>query len=696
MASIEATGRVSGGKQRAGTDIFARASSGSASAPHLTYRPEIDGLRAVAVLAVVLYHFGVPGLGGGFVGVDVFFVISGFLIGGLLWKELDETGRISLGRFYLRRIRRLAPAYLVMAAVTSVAAWAILLPFEFREFGKHLIAATIWLSNVQFWREAGYFDVAAETKVLLHTWSLSVEEQFYIVLPLTLLLMRPSRRVTVALLVASWAASALACILLTPSQPVATFFLFPFRAWELLTGVLLALWLRGGRVPVSPVLAPLGLALILGSLVAVRAGGFPGWQALFPVAGSAMLLAGVGQPGVVNRVLSLPPIVFVGLISYSLYLWHWPVLVLSRYWRDGYSGAVEAALWLGLAVVLSVLSWAFVERPVRRTATIAPRRIVIGAASAGIALVLFGGLGFLREGLPGRFDERARAHIAASQDFLQDWSRCNVPEDGAFSGIEICRIGPDAPPEVVIWGDSHLRALMNGLGLAAMEAQTPGWIIWRAGCPPLFGLEKRETAATPAQDAECTAANDRLRDAFQTLDSAERILLVGRWTYYAEGAGIGLDAENRITLTPAPGSGHAAQDQAALFSEAIADTTAILNETFDEVHIARQIAEIPRYDSRDVARGLVHGRLNTLDVAALTAVGEEALAARVANAELPIYALHVEGKARFVDTWPPLCPERCSVLISGKPVYFDNNHLTNAGAVAIRHLFLPFLSGQEP
>jgi len=670
--------------------------SGGPSAPHLAYRPEIDGLRAVAVLAVVLYHFGVPGLGGGFVGVDVFFVISGFLIGGLLWKELDETGRISLGRFYLRRIRRLAPAFIAMAIVTAVAAWLILLPFEFREFGKHLIAATIWLSNVQFWREAGYFDVAAESKVLLHTWSLSVEEQFYIVLPLTLLVLRFSRNVTTGLLVVAWLASAFACIALTPSQPVATFFLFPFRAWELLTGVLLALWLRGGRGPVPAAFGPIGLALILASILLVRPEGFPGWQALVPVAGTAMLLAGAGSGGLVNRLLSQPPAVFVGLISYSLYLWHWPVLVLSRYWRDGYSGPMETVQWLGLSVILATLSWAFVERPLRQTVAIPPLRFVSGAAMASLGLIAFGAAAFVRDGLPGRFDERARAHIAASQDFLQDWSRCSVPEDGPFAGIEICRIGPDGPPEVVIWGDSHLRALMNGLGLAALEAETPGWIIWRAGCPPLFGIEKEETAATPEQNAQCRAANDQLDAAFRTLDSAERILLVARWSYYAEGTGIGRDAHNLISMWPAPNSAYEAADQARLFGDAITATVDILGESFSEVHIARQVAEIPDYDSRDIARGLVHGRIDELEVSALSAVGEERLAARVADAEFPIYAIHLSGNAQLIDTWPPLCPERCSIMISGKPVYFDNNHLTNAGALAIRDLFLPFLTGQRP
>lgn len=650
--------------------------------------------------AVVLYHFGVPGLGGGFVGVDVFFVISGFLIGGLLFKELDETGRISLGRFYLRRIRRLAPAYLLMASVTSVAAWAILLPYEFREFGKHLIAATAWLSNVQFWREAGYFDAAADAKVLLHTWSLSVEEQFYIFLPLTLVLLRFSRTFTVAALTVIWAASALACVALTPSQPVAAFFLFPFRAWELLTGVLLALWLgpgartRGREVPprLVPWLGPAGLALVVMSLFVVSPDGFPGWQSVAPVAGTAMVLAGAGHPGAVNRVLALPPMVFTGLISYALYLWHWPVLVLSRYWRDGYSGPAETAAWLALAVLLAVLSWALVERPLRRARTVPPARFVGAGAAAALVLIAFGALGYVRDGIPGRFDDRARAYIAASQDFLQDWSRCSTPGTGPFAGIETCAIGPDGPPEVVIWGDSHLRALMNGLALAALEADTPGLLIWRAGCPPLFDIVKNESAATPAQDAACRSANAQLEAAFDTLDAADRILLVGRWTYYAEGAGTGHDAHNTITLRPAQDATDAPQAQ--VFANALASTIDRLAQDFASIHIARQVPEIPRFDSRELAKGLAHGRLTASEVTARTAADPDALAARTAAAQAAIDALAPSGGVDIIDTWSALCNTRCSALMSGHPIYFDNNHLTNAGALAIRHLFLPFLSGR--
>ncbi len=658
------------------------------------YLPGIDGLRAVAVLAVVLYHFGLP-LPGGFVGVDVFFVISGFLIGGLLWRERRTTGRIALGAFWLRRVRRLAPAYFAMAAVSALAAWFILLPFEFREFGKSLIAATLWLSNVQFWREAGYFDIGSDSKVLLHTWSLSVEEQFYVVLPLFVAAVGFWRRGLTGLLVVCWGASLVACIALTPSDPVATFFLFPFRAWELLTGVLLAIWLQSGTRIVPAWVPDLGLGLILAAVFLVSAAGFPGWQAAVPVAGAAMMLAGQNSGAGSVVVLSHRVPVFIGLISYSLYLWHWPVRVLSGYLRGGEPAWWEAALWLALAVVLAILGWALVERPLRR-ARIAPRRFVGGTALAGAAMLAMGAVVFVRDGMPGRFSPMVQGHIAASQDFLQDWSRCSVAADGPLAGIETCAIGPDGPPRVLIWGDSHLRALMDGLGAAALDAGTPGIIVWHAGCPPLFGLRKTESAATRAQDAACYDATQILRQGAGRIDSLERVLLVARWSYYAKGTGIGTDADNRIDIRADDTGGYVADTRAGLYAEALRATVAELTAAVGPVTVLRQIPEVPGYASRDIARALAHGRLTEATVGPYLSVVPEVLAARVMDAEAPQFALVGEGAITLIDPWPIVCQDRCSVMRAGRPLYFDNNHLTNAGAAALRPLFMPFLTGTAP
>jgi peptidoglycan/LPS O-acetylase OafA/YrhL len=666
----------------------------SAAAP---YRPEIDGLRAIAVLSVLLYHGALfhpalPRLGGGFTGVDIFFVISGFLIGGILWRDIRETGRIRLARFYLRRIKRLAPAYFAMVAAVLVVGWLILLPFEFREFGKSLIAATVYLSNIHFHREAGYFDGLSEEKPLLHTWSLAVEEQFYIVLPFLMLALLRWRASLPVVLGALALVSLAACLWLTRAMPSATFYLFPFRAWELLAGVLLAIagQERGWRFALHPALSWAGLALIAASVTLIRPEGFPGWQALGPVLGTALILANGRDANPVNRALAHPAPVFIGLISYSLYLWHWPVLVLSTYWRGGGGGAAEAAGWLALAFVLATLSWRYVERPVRQMPGGA-RALLAGTVLASGALLALGAVLWRGDGLPARFAPEYRTHIAASGDFNQDWSRCTWPASGPFAGVETCPIGPDGAPRVLIWGDSHLRAMKEGLEAAARHANTPALILWHAGCPPLFGLSKTESAATPAQDAACTRANRVIRDAVARVEGIEALLLVGRWRYYAEGHGVGRDAHNRITLAPLPASDLPEGPQQALYAEALSRTVAEVAAHIPRIHILRQPPEMPEYDSRHIARALVHGRDPGAGVLGLPRAEAEA---RAAPAEAPIRALAQAGKVEVIDPWPRLCDAaRCSVMQGGEALYFDNNHLTNRGARSLADLFAPVFGG---
>ena len=649
------------------------------------YRPEIDGLRMIAVVAVVLYHFGMPGLSSGFAGVDVFFVISGYLIGGMLWRETRATGRISLAWFYIRRVKRLAPAFFAMALAASVTAWFVLLPFEFREFGKSLIAATVYLSNVLFFRGAGYFDTAAESKVLLHTWSLSVEEQFYIFLPLALLLLARWPRVFIGTLWLCFTVSLAASVWFTPSHQTATFYLFPFRTWELLAGVLLAIW-SYGRAPfrAGAWISWLGLGLVIASLIFIDAArGFPGWQVIFPVLGTMLLLVNGQARNMVNGVLSMRGPVFFGKISYSLYLWHWPVFVLSYYWRGSYAGWWEALAWICVSLALAWLSWRYVETPFRR---MEPRGwAVLGALALPSATALgFGALAYVKDGLPTRFDLKTQSHIQASGDFLQDFSRCYVPSNGAFEGVELCPIGPEGAPQVLIWGDSHVRAFKEGLEQAAWDAATPALIIWHAGCAPLFGVTKTESYATPAQDAACTRDKAVIARDIATLETVRDVLLVGRWSYYASGRGVGLDAENTITL-----EGYGKSDNAAVLRAGLAASLPILQAQFGRVHVLEQMPELPHYDSREAARLLAHGRASEDDIAARSTVMRAKAEARYAQAR------EAMGAAPVIKMWDAVCTsETCSALQGTESWYFDNNHITNTAAEAMAARFSPFFEGR--
>lgn len=341
----------------------------------LQYRPDIEGLRAVAILLVVAAHAHVPGLAGGFIGVDVFFVLSGYLISSLLRKELESTGRIDFMAFYARRLRRLGPALVTVVAVTCVMALAVLPPVELRGQLASAGTALAWVSNIYFtFSGHGYFDATSETNLFLHTWSLGVEEQFYLAWPLLMLLaFKRQTLVMCAILIASL----IACIYVTSKNPNFAFYMTPTRAWQFAFGALMV----GRKFPA--IAGVVGLGLILGSsLVFDSSTTYPGLQALAPTLGAAMILASEGR---VSSFLAIGPLQSIGRVSYSWYLWHWPVLLLgpallpSTPWR-------QAAL-VATSFALAACSFHFIERPIRRNTRIIqpPRTFVLGSIAALLA-----------------------------------------------------------------------------------------------------------------------------------------------------------------------------------------------------------------------------------------------------------------------------------------------------------------------
>lgn len=345
--------------------------AGGKGTDSMKYRADIDGLRSVAVLPVVLYHAGFHGLSGGFVGVDVFFVISGFLITTIIAGEIAQ-GRFSLVRFYEKRARRILPALTVVVLSCFAVGWFVLLPEEFRDLGQSALATALFLSNAYFNMTLDYFGQSAEFAPLLHTWSLAVEEQFYLFFPplLMLLALRPSWRLSWVVAVLS-VLSFVAAVVMLPMQPDWVFYQIFFRAWELGAGALLALtaFAPPTRRATRELLGCVGLAGILLPVTLYDATtSFPGAAAVPPVLGATLLIwiGAKGGGSTVNRLLGWQPLVWIGLISYSLYLWHWPILAYMRITLG------TAVLPLGLSVaavvasiVMAWLSWRFVERPFR-------------------------------------------------------------------------------------------------------------------------------------------------------------------------------------------------------------------------------------------------------------------------------------------------------------------------------------------
>ncbi|MEX2468298.1 MAG: acyltransferase, partial [Pseudohongiellaceae bacterium] len=331
------------------------------------YRREVDGLRAVAVIPVIFFHAGFELFQGGYVGVDVFFVISGYLITALILKEKEE-GRFSLLEFYERRVRRIIPALflVMMCCIPFAVLW--MAPEQLKAFSQSVLAMSLFASNILFWRESGYFDTAAEEKPLLHTWSLAVEEQYYLFFPLFIMLFWFLGRGGLARLTA---AVAFISLLLAEYgwryEPDANFYLLPTRAWELFVGALCAFYSFGKAPRNSEPLALLGLAgILLAIFFYSEATPFPSVYALAPVLGAALIILYGGQATVVGRLLSTPLPVAIGLISYSAYLWHQPLFAFARIRSPGDPGVSLMLALSGASLLLATLSWRYVEIPFRR------------------------------------------------------------------------------------------------------------------------------------------------------------------------------------------------------------------------------------------------------------------------------------------------------------------------------------------
>lgn len=479
------------------------------------YRADIDGLRAIAVAAVVGYHYGLPYLTGGYVGVDVFFVISGALITGMIAPEIDAR-RFSFQRFYQRRIRRIAPAYYVMLAVCAVAGILMLLPSDLRRLGRSVGYAAAFLSNIQFYGIAEtYFDAGTlASQPLLHCWSLGVEAQFYLVYPALLIAarrLRLSAPVAIAvLLVLSLGLS----LVLVPHRPSAAFYLLPPRAWELLLGALLPLLPAGAALP-----AALRSVLRLGGLAAIAACAllydvhtpFPGLAALPPCLGAAaIILAGVGEGGAaVGPVLGWlrsPPMVALGRVSYSLYLWHWPVLVLARYAEPAELGWAERLTLFAVAAVLSVLSYRFVEKPIHdRRRLRDARRLWITSGAGLLGLLALGqvldlvGRGILPLApLPPAVLQRAQGEF--------DRVDADCPVNGEPQHFP-CRLGAAAAaPDVVLWGNSYGGMWTPGLDTALARRGKAGVAFLKPRCPPMAIPLPAELERCRDFDADALAA----------------------------------------------------------------------------------------------------------------------------------------------------------------------------------------------
>ncbi|MDB5505947.1 MAG: hypothetical protein JWR75_585 [Devosia sp.] len=611
------------------------------------HRKDIDGLRAVSVLAVILYHFGF-GLPGGFVGVDVFFVISGYLITSIIYREM-ANGRFSIAGFYDRRIRRILPATLFVILCTLVAGYFILLPADYAGLGSSAVAASVGASNIFFWlNTGGYFDEATDLLPLLHTWSLGVEEQFYLLWPLCLLLIfrifGSNRLWPLLFLTAVLVASLAASIIITPTDQPQAFYLLHSRAWELALGGLLV-FLPALRPRLISELAPLvGLGLIAAALTLFTSETpFPSYSALLPCVGAALILWPADRQSLGSRLLSLPPLPFIGAISFSAYLWHWPLLVMYRHYGSTELPAQGERLALAVATLgVAAASWKWIERPFRSWRPKFRVSIIGGIAAA---LVVAGG-GFIIS-----YSGGAPFRLSAQALYYQSFTGKIEPspgKDACFLRQSFTDFDPTAcllptmadKINVLLIGDSHsamyakaLRELGDGISVSQATA---------SGCTPVIPLTGAD---------RCTGLLKGIFDRSIGVEHYDVVIVAARW--------------GRADIAKLPETISALKtlgDRVFLIGRVVEYTSPLVDLLTKSVLSGNQQAIALSSKYKDMKK--LDGRF----VKALKGTGVTYLSS--------IDAICPGGKCEYVTP-------------TGEPFQFDYGHLTTAGAgVVLRRLGL--------
>jgi peptidoglycan/LPS O-acetylase OafA/YrhL len=523
------------------------------------YREDIDWLRAIAVLSVVAFHFEAPAIFGGFVGVDIFFVISGYLITGIIQSEIRD-GTFSFARFYERRVRRLLPALYAMVAVTAIPSFHYLLTSERREFFRSVAAVVTFTSNFFFWFQTGYFDHAAVEKPLLHTWSLAVEEQFYLALPLllwALLRFARGRGALPTMLIATGVASfALSIWLMATERSANAFFMSPPRAWEFLIGGLVAVdglpVLR--NVLAQKIVRGIALVLIIIPVFSLRQGpGFPGVNALAPCIGAAVFIwSGIGVPTRLrHRYSPLSVLRFFGQISYSLYLWHWPLFAFARFSKSSLTlGASDKVALFALTVAISYLSWKFVEQPFRRRALVPSRAAAFRIAGISTAMLLVASFAGIFASRNPSESERSASKLEAYDTYdyrpLFRSGSCFTQSWSAFD--EKCLELAPGKTNVLLWGDSYAAQYFYGFS-KSVDLQAVNILqATQAACMPTL-----DAASQGVPSCKNFAAR---MDAFFQNSKPDLIIISADWLEYTRGSHFdGMIANLKQTVAQLQGLG---------------------------------------------------------------------------------------------------------------------------------------------
>jgi len=663
------------------------------------YRREIDGLRAVAVLPVMLFHAGFQAFSGGFVGVDVFFVISGYLITTIILTDM-ERGTFSLVTFYERRTRRILPALFAVMLACLPFAWLWFLPAEMKGFSQSLIAVSTFSSNILFWKTSDYWEITGELIPLLHTWSLAVEEQYYLIFPLFLMLMWRFRKrwiltsfmfvAAISLLFAQWGAY---------HHPTATFYLLVTRGWELAIGASIAFYFLYGKKSMPTVLSHrvvgeafsmIGLVLIAYAVVAFdETVPFPSLYALIPTAGTGLIIVFSSSRTLIGRCLGVRPLVWIGLISYSAYLWHQPLFAFARYRSLTTPDSLLYCFLILLSIGLAFLSWKFVERPFRNKGQISRKAVFSFAAVGSVAFAAVGLAGQVSEGWPGRIDGNLLSSIEHAQLQPPAETSCLVTGSGDETPEGSCLLVRSENTFAYLIGDSHAAAIANEMQNAFEKTNVGLIAATERGCPPV------ENVYVYVEDkSRCFNHNEAVYGRLAGDPAIEYIVIVARWALYMEatrfnnGEG-GIEHHEILHVDMALDENQAEQPRQpyrTYLSRAYADSVRRLVALGKKVILVYPIPEagwdVPRYirnyhlrnpgDAYAVRTGStsypVFRRRNQSAYAALDSIGDYP------------NLLRVYPEKVFCDSH---LKQRCIVQQDGRLLYRDDDHLSNTGAALV-------------
>jgi peptidoglycan/LPS O-acetylase OafA/YrhL len=661
------------------------------------YRTDIDGLRAIAVLLVILHHYGVPGFRGGFIGVDIFFVISGFLIGGHIARDI-QAGHFSLLRFYDRRIRRILPALFVMYALVLAAGAVVLFApdlYFLSRIGAYVIA---FLGNYALYLNAGlYGGQFADHVVLLHTWSLAVEEQFYLLFPL--LMMGTAalfRRRYAAVLWPLTLVSFVSCIVVVRISPITAFYLAPFRAWELLAGALLGIGtISAPAVPsVRTAAAVLGLVLVAAAdMLSNSSSPNPSELTLVPCAGACLILyASCDRSSITGKLLGNWIMRRIGLWSYSLYLYHWPLLLLVQYYAmDPLSAWIRCWLVAG-TFLLGALSWRYVEQPFRRRNAPADQRMSYALAAMCGAVLMVATFTLHRQSEPTRYSALERVRFPTQ---TADQLRCKETSPEMSKG-PACVLGDaSAPITALVWGDSHAVAILPAINAVAARHRQAAMFAEMGRCPPLLGVFVRDLA--PGQSAavrswmdaralghgvRCKRHNDGVLE-WILQNHVATVLLVGHWIANTE------DRYQSVLSDDESGDNNSGQQNAAVFRRGLERLLVVLEREHVRVFL---LEDAPQNElSVPYALAARHRLGLTRDLG----ISRTAYDAQQRSAAQIFTDLHERYGLRLLRPQDILCAGgECAIDRDGVPLYVDDEHLSVDGAMLLTPILDAIVDGR--